>query len=233
MSDLFIIASSKSWNKGLPESLHLATGQRFKLIVDPAEITAEYLKELNPRYIFFPHWSHIIPADVFQNFECVIFHMTDLPFGRGGSPLQNLIVRGIYETQVSALQCVTEIDAGPIYLKRPLSLHGAAEDIYLRASEVIEKMIVEIIKTNPVPVVQVGEPIFFMRRKPEQGNLLDAENIEQVFDMIRMLDADGYPNAFINAGNLRLEFTRVGHKAEYLVADVKITFQHQNMEENK
>ena len=56
--------------------------------------------------------------------------MTDLPFGRGGSPLQNLITRGISKTKISALRCNEEIDAGPIYLKRPLSLHGSAEEIY-------------------------------------------------------------------------------------------------------
>jgi methionyl-tRNA formyltransferase len=233
MADLYVIASSKPWNKNLLENLHAAIGQRFQLISNPAEITVEHLTELSPRYVFFPHWSHRIPAEVFQNFECVILHMTDLPFGRGGSPLQNLITRGIYETQVSALKCVKEVDAGPIYLKRPLSLHGTAEEIYLRASEIVEKMIVEIIKTNPQPIAQVGEPTFFKRRKPEQGNLLDAKSLDQAFDLIRMLDADGYPNAFVNAGSLRLDFTRACRKAGSLIADVRITLLDQNTEENK
>lgn len=233
VDDMNIIASSRPWNKNLPEILRVATGQRFQLLSNPAEITVERLTGLAPRYIFFPHWSHLIPATVFENFECVIFHMTDLPFGRGGSPLQNLIERGVYETQISALKCVEEVDAGPIYLKRPLSLHGAAEDIYLRASEIVEKMIVEIVETNPQPIAQVGEPTFFKRRRPEQGNLCDAETLEQAFDLIRMLDADGYPNAFVNVGNLRLEFTRASRKANSLIADVRITLQDQGAEKNK
>jgi methionyl-tRNA formyltransferase len=233
MADLYVIASSKSWNKDLPASLHAATGQRFHLISDPAEITVKYLTELSPCYVFFPHWSHIIPVSVFQSFECVIFHMTDLPFGRGGSPLQNLIARGIYETKISALKCIEEVDAGPIYLKRSMSLHGAAEEIYLRASKIIESMIVEIIKTTPQSIAQIGEPTFFKRRKPEQGNLLDAGSLDQAFDLIRMLDADGYPNAFINIGKLRLEFTRASRKTDNIIADVRITLQDQNTEENK
>jgi methionyl-tRNA formyltransferase len=233
MAELYVIASSKPWNKNLPENLHAATGQRFQLISNPAEITVERLTELSPRYVFFPHWSHLIPADVYKNFECVILHMTDLPFGRGGSPLQNLITRGIYETQLSALKCVEEVDAGPIYLKRPLSLHGTAEEIFLRASEIVEKMIIEIIKTNPQPIAQVGEPTFFKRRKPEQGNLLDAKSLDQAFDLIRMLDADGYPNAFVNVGCLRFEFMRASRKAGSLIADVKISLQDQKTEENK
>ncbi len=231
MADLYVIASSRPWNKSLPDKLHTATGLEFKLVSSPAELTVERLTELIPRYVFFPHWSHRIPADVFQRFECVIFHMTDLPFGRGGSPLQNLIARGVYETKISALKCVEEVDAGPVYLKRPLSLHGAAEDIYLRASEIVEEMIVEIIRENPQPTAQVGEPTFFTRRRPEQGKLLGTETLEQAFDLIRMLDADGYPKAFINVGNLRLEFTRASRKADNLFADVRITKQDPNEEE--
>jgi methionyl-tRNA formyltransferase len=228
-----IIASSKQWNKTLPETLHAATGQRFDLIRSPDALTLGHLKTLKPRYIFFPHWSHLIPAEVFENYECVIFHMTDLPFGRGGSPLQNLIARGIYETQISALKCVQDVDAGPVYFKRPLSLLGAAEEIYLRASDIIEKMIVEIIETNPTPVAQTGEPTFFKRRRPEQGNMRDAKSLDQAFDLIRMLDADGYPNAFINVGRWRLEFTRASRKADSLTADVKITLLDQNEEKSK
>jgi methionyl-tRNA formyltransferase len=44
--------------------------------------------------------------------------MTDLPFGRGGSPLQNLISRKIYNTKLSAIRVVKELDAGPVFLKK-------------------------------------------------------------------------------------------------------------------
>ena len=233
MTELYIIASSKPWNKDLPKNLHAETGQRFQLISSPIEITVERLTELRPRYIFFPHWSHIIPIDILQNFECVIFHMTDLPFGRGGSPLQNLITRNIYETKISALKCAEAVDAGPIYLKRPLSLYGTAEEIYLRASAVIEKMILEIIKTNPQPVAQVGEPTYFKRRQPAQGNLANVETLEQAFDTIRMLDADGYPKAFVNIGNLRFEITRASRNHDCISADVRITLHNQIMEKPK
>ena len=51
-----------------------------------------------------------IPTEIFTSFECIVFHMTDLPYGRGGSPLQNLIVRGHKKTKVSALKVVKEVD---------------------------------------------------------------------------------------------------------------------------
>ena len=83
------------------------------------------MEKTGHRWVLVPHWSWIIPATIHERFEVVIFHMTDLPYGRGGSPLQNLIVRGHERTMISAIRCVEEMDAGPVYLKRELSLHGS------------------------------------------------------------------------------------------------------------
>jgi methionyl-tRNA formyltransferase len=204
-------------------SLETRTGQAFELIGSAADLTFERLQAIGPRFVFFPHWSDRIDARIYEQFECVIFHMTDLPFGRGGSPLQNLISRGIYDTQMSALRCVEEIDAGPIYLKAPLNLHGSAEEIFVRAARVIEDLIVEIVRNQPEPVPQSGTPTLFKRRKPEESNLVTVQSLDELFDRIRMLDAEGYPHAFLEAGSFRLEFTRASRKAGSVQADVRVT----------
>jgi methionyl-tRNA formyltransferase len=171
------------------------------------ELDAARLREYAPRYVFFPHWSWRIPQEIHAGFECVVFHMTDLPYGRGGSPLQNLIVRGHTETRLSALRCVTEVDAGPMYLKRPLSLAGTAEEILARAATLIEAMIVDILATHPVPEPQQGEAVEFKRRTPSEGDLRAVTDLRSLYDHIRMLDGAGYPPAFLEVGNWRLEFT--------------------------
>ncbi|QVL50168.1 MAG: hypothetical protein KFB96_06825 [Thiocapsa sp.] len=149
--------------------------------------------------------------------------MTDLPYGRGGSPLQNLIMSGHENTVISALRCVEALDAGPVYLKRPLNLNGGAEEIYLRADRIVESMIVTLIEEQPTASPQVGEPTLFKRRRPEQGDWSDAPDLDRVFDRIRMLDADGYPPAFIDVGPFRLTFTRASRRTDAVLADVRIT----------
>jgi len=218
-----IIASNKKWYAGLSESLSAHTGHQFVYIERKEDLSVEFLERIKPRYVFFPHWSFLVPENVYEKYECIIFHMTDVPFGRGGSPLQNLISQGIYETKISALRCVKELDAGPVYLKRPLSLHGSAEEIYLRASEIIEDMICQIINEQPVPVGQTGEITCFSRRKPEQSNISELTTLKQVFNYIRMLDADGYPRAFLETEHFRFEFERASIKEGQVIADVKIT----------
>jgi methionyl-tRNA formyltransferase len=219
----YVIATNRSWNRDLAERLRERTGARFELIGRREELTRTRLEDLRPRYVFFPHWSYVIPAEIHTRFECVIFHMTDVPFGRGGSPLQNLIARGLEATKISALRCVEELDAGPVYLRRDLCLHGAAEEIYLRASRVIEEMIVEMIETEPQPTLQSGEPVTFRRRRPEEGSLDGLQTLADVFDRIRMLDATGYPPAFLEVGPLRLEFNRASLRTDHVQADVRIT----------
>jgi len=83
--------------------------------------------------------------------------MTDVPFGRGGSPLQNLIVRGLRETKFTALRMSGEFDAGPVYMKEVMPLEGGAEEIYLRASRLSGEMIERIIRLEPKPAEQKGE----------------------------------------------------------------------------
>jgi len=218
----YIVATTKDWNIRNFAKISKEIQANWHLITNKEELTFEKIEQLNPKYIFFPHWSWIIPKEVYSNFECVVFHMTDLPFGRGGSPLQNLITRGIYETKISAIKVIEELDAGPIYLKRNLCLHGSAEEIFIRASNIILEMISYIIENEPSPVEQEGEPALFKRRIPEESRIPDVRDLDKVFDWIRMLDAEGYPKAFIETDNLRLEFSRASLKSGYILADVKI-----------
>ena len=203
----YVLAASRMGYADLTERLAETTGEDFHLIEDRSEFTLERLTALNPRLVFLPHWSYLVPREIFEKFECVIFHMTDLPFGRGGSPLQNLITRGICETKLTALRCVAEVDAGPIYLQKPMGLAGTAEEIYGRGALLVEQMIQEIIITQPKPHSQTGEIVTFKRRTPEQSNLAGMTDPQHIYDHIRMLDAEGYPHAFLEVEGLRLEFT--------------------------
>lgn len=218
-----VIAASRSGYEKFPVLLAKLTGHKFYFVSKKEDLSIEWLNQIQPRYIFFPHWSYKIPREIYERFECIIFHMTDVPFGRGGSPLQNLIARGIYETKISALRCVEDYDAGPVYLKYPLSLYGTAEEIYMRAAEVVKDMIVEIIQKQPQPVEQQGTVIYFQRRKPEDGDISQLDTLEKVFDYIRMLDAEGYPKAFLETKHFRFEFERASLKQGKIVADVTIT----------
>lgn len=186
-------------------------------IKEKSKLTYENLSKIKPEYVFFPHWSYIIPKEIYENFNCIIFHMTDLPFGRGGSPLQNLISMGVYNTKISAIKCDKELDSGDIYLKKDFDIsNGSAKEIYKRASEIINDMINEIMYSNPkiIPQKQKGNITNFKRRTPAQSNFIEFlkalknKNVStKTYDFVRMLDAPGYPKAFIEINGNKFEIS--------------------------
>lgn len=202
----YIVASSKPWHYAKFEALRADSPIGWTYVATPSELE-QALGSASPRYIFFLHWNWLVPAQIWSRHECVCFHMTDVPYGRGGSPLQNLIERGHADTRLSALRMVEEMDAGPVYAKRPLSLAGRAEEIYLRAGDVCWELIDWMIHTEPQPMPQQGEVTRFARRKPEQSRLPEGGELRRVYDHIRMLDAPTYPLAFLEHGDFVLEFT--------------------------
>ena len=222
MKTKIVVATIKPWN--------IEDAQKFKekfsdqvdliLITKKEDLTFDNFKKINPKFVFFPHWSWIIPKEVHENFECIVFHMTDLPYGRGGSPLQNLIVNKVYDTKISAIKVEEGLDTGDIYLKEPFYIGlGSAEEIFQKISNVIFfKMIPFILKNNPKPKKQNGESVCFKRRKQSQSDIFKNEfnDLNDFYDFIRMLDADGYPKAFLTIGNHKILFSDVRKKQSKL-----------------
>ena len=221
---IFLLVSEKRWHDDLFDHLVKRVQGDWHRIGSKQDFTVEHISRLNPSLIFIPHWSYKIESTIYEKFECIVFHMTDLPFGRGGSPLQNLIVRGIKQTKISALRVDNGIDTGDIYQKKELSLDGTAKDIFIRASSIIEEMIIEIIREGLKPFPQEGEVVMFKRRKPSEGNIANLSDVREVYDYIRMLDCDNYPKAFIETKDLKFEFDQAAYENDKTItAHVRIT----------
>lgn len=219
----YLVLGCKPWNRRVyDEKISLLPGE-WRYVGSPTELSVAMVREFAPHYIFFLHWSWKVPQEIVENFECVCFHMTDVPYGRGGSPLQNLILRGHRETKLSALRMTSEFDAGPVYFKEPMSLEGNAEEIYLRAAQLSGKMIERFLREQLRPESQQGEVVNFKRRKPEESEIGNSASLQDLHDLIRMLDADGYPRAFLEHAGFRFEFSRSALYDGRIVADVKIT----------
>ena len=144
--ETYIVATIRPWNIKMFHAVIKKYPGQWHLVDNPAGLTVDLINKLQPRYVFFPHWSALVPQEVLDCVPCVCFHETDVPYGRGGSPVQNLIVRGHEKTKITALKMEAGLDTGPVYMKRPLSLLGTAEEIFVRASRIVADMILEIIQ---------------------------------------------------------------------------------------
>jgi methionyl-tRNA formyltransferase len=54
------------------------------------------------------------------------------------------------------------------------------------------------------------------------SELSSAQNLDSWFDQIRMLDAEGYPPAFLRFGKYKISFSRPKRTSSGIIADAKI-----------
>ena len=75
-----------------------------------------------------------------------------------------------------------------------------------------------------VPKKQLGEVTTFQRRKPDQSDLTGVSiyTLSKLYDFVRMLDAEGYPKAYIELNNLKIEFSEVHQKNSKLVGRFEV-----------
>ena len=200
----YLFCAYRDWAKELYKLL----SKRHKnmiLIKNPKQLTVNYVEKINPKFIFFPDWSWIVPDKIVENFRCVCFHESDLPKFRGGSPIQNQIIRGIKKTKTTAFFMNDKIDSGDVLLKKSLSLEGTLDEIFQRMKKNDYEMVNSIIKGNFKIQKQKGIPTYYKRRKPEESELNLNKSKEYVYNFIRML-SDPYPNAFVKIGNHKIVF---------------------------
>ncbi len=214
----FLIITKKKWDKKNFFKLN-------KKIILHKKINTKKIHIIKPKIIFFIHWSKKIPKNIFSRFTCIQFHCSDLPKFRGGSPVQNQILRGVKKTKISAFRVSSRIDAGDICLKKNLVLNGRASEIYVRLEKLAIIMINTIInKKKLIFTKQSGRITYYKRRKPEDSNLRFAKkrNLKNVYDFIRMLDAKGYPGAFMKLNKFKIIFKNAEYKKKEIKGEFKI-----------
>ena len=218
MKRILICSNSTFFKKKLKK-------KNFFFITKSKQLNYNYLKKIKPDIIFFPHWNYIVKKKIFNKFLCIGFHSSPLPFGRGGSPVHNMIIQNFKKTTLCAIKLIDKLDAGPIYLRKSISLIGTGEEIFKNIYEEIVIMIQKIEKKIPREQIQKGKATYFKRRMNTEGNLLDVESLQKVYNLIRMLDINflkKYPKAFIENKKILFNFSKAKFKKNKVEAKVEI-----------
>jgi len=217
-----LIANSKKWFS-LFDAFKI--NNQILFIEDKEKLNYENINKFKPDLIFFIHWNWVVPREIHERFLCIVFHLAPLPYGRGGSPIQNLILRKFKNAPICALRMTDELDAGPVYLKKNISLDGKLSEIFSRMNLILNEMIDILITELPTPKKQIGEKYIFKRLGHEDNKLPHNLTLEGLFDRIRMLDDENYPSAFIECGNLRIEFSDASLDKNQLICKAKINLK--------
>ena len=173
----------------------------FKIIRDRGSYSDKVIGEFKPDIILWYGWSWIIPQNIVENYDCICLHPSPLPKYRGGSPIQNQIIKNEKMSAVTIFKMNSGIDSGDIIRQLPMSLDGKIEDIFGRMTELGFSATCDFLK-NGFDLEKQNEDnaTRYLRRKPTDSEItreeIATESAEYIYNKIRML-TDPYPNAYI------------------------------------
>ncbi|WP_199119959.1 formyltransferase family protein [Pedobacter sp. ASV28] len=217
-----ILCGYRDWANRIFENVNLHSKV---FVVDTIRSHEEYIQKVD----FFPEdidlilfigWSWIIPKETTEKFKCLGIHPSNLPFFRGGSPLQHQIINGVQESKVSLMTLSsTKLDAGEIWLQEDLDLSGKnMTEVFKNITSSSIKML-NLFFDNYVDIVPKEQDTtlgsYFKRRTEVQSKItleqLQQMNLKEIYDFIRCL-TDPYPNAYLedSKGN-KLFFQEVSY----------------------
>ena len=215
----YLIITKKKWNK----NNFFILNKCFKII---SHYNFSLIKKINPKIIFFIHWSKKINKNVFNNFTCIQFHSSDLPKYRGGSPIQHQILKNLKKTKITAFKVSEKIDQGEICLKENLNLNGSAEEIFKRMEKICLKMILKISNSEKLVFRKQSKTNNIYKRRKKNDSKIDfnkLKDINSIYNFIRATDANDYPKAFKKYRKFMIEFYNAKIISKKLYAEIKIT----------
>lgn len=155
----------------------------------------------------------ITPPEILaRNPHNLVVHASDLPQGRGFSPVVWQILDGRDTIPVTMIFAADEVDAGEIVMKDSLTLsgHELNDEVRAKLGAAIVKMCGDYLDLPEPPsgTPQAGEPSWYDRRRAADSRLDPEKSIAEQFDLLRVVDNDRYPAFFDYRGHryvLRIE----------------------------
>lgn len=144
---------------------------------------------------------HITPPEVIaRNRRNLVVHESDLPRGRGFSPLTWQVLEGRNTIPICLIEAVADVDAGPVIYRDSLTFEG--HELIGEMRDQLGRMTVSLCRRfmdAPSPLEgepQSGEPSTYMRRRPMDSTLDVDKTIAEQFDLLRVVDNSHYPAFF-------------------------------------
>lgn len=181
------------WGNALVEQLR-AAGDSAALVTRQEEVPEGGVS-------FYLGCLRITPPEVLaRNRRNLVVHASDLPQGRGFSPLTYQIIEGLNRIPVCLLEAAETVDSGPVVYREWIAYEG--HELIGELRQTLGAMTVELClrfmgeAAPPTGAPQRGEPSIYPRRRPADSVLDPEQTIAEQFDLLRTVDNDSYPAYF-------------------------------------
>jgi len=199
-----ILSDRESWmNRYIAELLldWLAQGHRVQWVHDK--------QDLRPGdFCFYLSCGQIVPAGIRSLYRHnLVVHESDLPRGKGWSPLSWQIVEGNNRIPVTLLEAAENVDSGAIYAQQWIEFQGHELIDELRAEQAKASIALCTQFVRDYPQIlghardQVGAESSYRRRRGADSELDASRSIAAQFDLLRVVDNQRYPAFFVYRGH--------------------------------
>lgn len=134
----------------------------------------------------------------------IVVHASNLPSGKGFSPLQWQILEGKNEIVLTLFEVVEALDAGPYYLKGNVKYNGTEllDELRLKMANKINEMCIEFITSyeSLTPKIQDGVETYYSRRTDFDDEINILKPIVEQFNHFRIADNENHPLYFWHLG---------------------------------
>jgi methionyl-tRNA formyltransferase len=154
---------------------------------------------------FYLSCTKICPSRILKlNNNNIVIHASDLPKGKGWSPMPWQIIEGKNEIPLTLFEAVQKVDSGQIYLKDKVIYEGheLIDELRQKMADKIIEMAVSYVG-NYGEIVgrdQEGEETFYKKRTARDSELDINKSIAEQFNLLRTVDNDSYPAFFYKDG---------------------------------
>lgn len=177
---------------------HFSTRHKVGLYLKAADIPSGDM-------LFLLGCTSILPKDILKrNKHNLVIHESDLPRGRGWSPVAWQVLDGKNRIPIVLFEATEQPDAGPIYMKDTIELDGSEllPEIREKQAEKTADLVYRFIELWPNlgGKPQEGEPTYYPRRCIEDDALDPKKSIIDNFNHLRIVDNEKYPAWFEHHG---------------------------------
>jgi len=149
--------------------------------------------------------TSIIPGEILRrNTHNFVIHESDLPKGRGWSPIAWQVLDGKTRIPIVLFEAFEELDAGPIYLKDYIELDGTEllPEIKRKQGEKTAELVFRLVECWPdiQAMPQTEEPTYYPKRTRQDDALDPHKTLAEQFDHLRIMDNEKYPAWFAYRG---------------------------------
>jgi methionyl-tRNA formyltransferase len=155
---------------------------------------------------FFLGCLRITPPEILARNSCnLVVHASDLPNGRGFSPLTWQILEGCNDIPVCLIEAVGEVDAGPVIYRDRIIFDGhelLSELQNAVGEKTVELCLRYLAEEKPrVGEPQGGTPTIYRRRGPNDSRLDLEKSLSAQFNLLRVVSNEKYPAWFEYRGH--------------------------------